>query len=42
MRRRSSGSIGLLGQTILDVADALDAAMRMIGAAMRLRRLLTP
>jgi hypothetical protein len=29
-------------RTILDVGDALDAALRMVGAAIRLRRLFTP
>ena len=29
-------------RTILDVGDALDAALRMVGAAIRLRRILTP
>ena len=36
----ASANVGF--RTIFDVGDALDAAMRMIGAAMRLRRLLTP
>ena len=29
-------------KTILDVGDALDAALRMVAACIRLRRLLTP
>ena len=29
-------------RTQFDVGDALDAALRMVGAAIRLRRLLTP
>jgi hypothetical protein len=29
-------------RTLLDVGDALDAAMRMVAACIRLRRLLTP
>jgi hypothetical protein len=29
-------------RTLFDVGDALDAALRLVGAAIRLRRLMTP